>query len=298
MTLMRALTTWPVFAGPPRRVAGSDLKPPLGPDWLDRCLTNTPAELTALWGEDWEEYALQYWREERIVLAQAPDWMDDPRMVAASLAQLPFELGAMRTLHLDRWQELGWEGEGFGSLHAELGWGCAFKGAGHDRLVSRRWLEYGPWRLIRVASDTTLVQFHDLAADADAALAQSAPGHALLGITPTSGYLYPEHRFRHDVSGLYEAAHRRLKIVVAGRDVEVDEMLDACVVRANQRHDPAKPIERIAYVFIDEAAARRHLHQLWLRELECWALGPGGETRLDEDYRPSARPPAWVVALP
>jgi hypothetical protein len=294
--LLRAVSGWPPFQGSPARIAVRRVELPVGPGWIDRALAGVDDEIFVRWDE-WGEHSISYKGSWRMLIAAAPDWTVNPLAEIRQLGLLPFELAAFGTLHRDAWEELGWEGRSFGYLHRDLGWGCAFKDAGHRRLVSRRWLEHGPWRVIRGPGDVTLVQLHDLAADPATALAQAAAGHQKLGIGPESGYLYPEHEFEHEVSGLYEAAHRRLKIVVSGRDVSPAEMLDACVVRASPPRDPGKPIERVAFVFIDEDAARRHLDELWLRELECWLVGRDGEVRLDESHRPAIKKPDWVREL-
>jgi hypothetical protein len=41
--------------------------------------------------------------------------------------------------------------------------------------------------------------------------------------------------------------------------------------------------------------ARRYLHELWLRELECWCIdAQGREVRLDDGYQPERIVPEWV----
>jgi len=39
------------------------------------------------------------------------------------------------------------------------------------------------------------------------------------------------------------------------------------------------------------------LHELWLRELQCWYVDERGKHRLDVDYHPTPQPPAWVANL-
>lgn len=48
---------------------------------------------------------------------------------------------------------------------------------------------------------------------------------------------------------------------------------------------------------MDRGDAEAHLHELWLRELECWYMDERGKHRLDADYNPTPNPPAWVRAL-
>jgi hypothetical protein len=50
-------------------------------------------------------------------------------------------------------------------------------------------------------------------------------------------------------------------------------------------------------VFLEEQNAERHLHELWLRELECRAVVGGREVRLDTDYHPAPDKPEWVRRL-
>ena len=178
-----------------------------------------------------------------------------------------------------------------------LGWGCAFKGAGHNRLVSRRWLDFGPWRLIRGTNDVSMVQFHDLGADAPTALEQAKPGHERMGISDTGGFIQTAYVYAHKIDGLYSQEERKLRILIHGREVSEREMLDACAVRHYQALGADSPIDSIAYVFAVEAEARAHLHELWLRELECWAFIGGCEERLDLDYHPAPDKPSWVKRL-
>src|SRR5262245_1669700 len=61
----------------------------------------------------------------------------------ARLAQVPFHLAAFGAIYpewLDRHSPAAPPRFGFGDRHRFHGWACAFRGAGHDRLVSRRWL--------------------------------------------------------------------------------------------------------------------------------------------------------------
>lgn len=100
-------------------------------------------------------------------------------------------------------------GPRFGDGHYGHGWGCAFKGDGHRNLVSRRWLEHGPWQLVRGANDVSLVLFHDLNADPATALEQAKPSHQRMGISPEGGYIQSSFVYRHDLSGMFEPSRRR-----------------------------------------------------------------------------------------
>ncbi|MBA3462154.1 MAG: hypothetical protein H0T46_19495 [Deltaproteobacteria bacterium] len=50
----------------------------------------------------------------------------------------------------------------------------------------------------------------------------------------------------------------------------------------------------LRYVFIDPADAEKHLHELWLRDIEVWAIVGGNEVRLDDTYHAAPSPPEWV----
>jgi len=185
----------------------------------------------------------------------------------------------------------------FSGGHYLHGFACAFKGsAGHRRLAHRRWLEHGPWRLIRnQALDLSIVQFHELEAPVELAVVQAAPGHARLGATWESAFLPPNRRPSELEPSLYDAATcTSIVVVPPGRPVSARMMCEAAAVKANQPY-PDVVVEQVAFVFLDEQEARQHLHDLWLRGLEVRAMGSMGETRLDVDYDAEPPPkPDWV----
>ncbi|MER6512860.1 hypothetical protein ABT158_39055 [Nonomuraea sp. NPDC001636] len=78
--------------------------------------------------------------------------------------------------------------------------------------------------------------------------------------------------------------------------VPVGEMRDACFTRGRGLLGPDRPIDRVAYVFMNPASAKAHLHELWLRELWCWTIDLDQEIRLDADHHPAPARPAWVEA--
>jgi hypothetical protein len=181
--------------------------------------------------------------------------------------------------------------------------------------------------VIRRPDDTTFVQFHDLAvSDPEAAWAQAKPGLERMGYSPIGGWALThvkdldrervgraiggalgEHLrttkppdIAAKVGGLYRPDVRTLDIVVPqGNAVEQQHMLHACELRLF--HRLTKPtvdrIDTIAYVFIDKADAYANLHELWLRELECWYIDGHGKHRIDDNYRPTPKPPDWVKVL-
>jgi hypothetical protein len=220
-----------------------------------------------------------------------------------TLEAFDFEILCIGAAFFDEWLAADYKRWGFGRSHIDNGWGCAFRGRGHDRLVSRRWLDFGPWRVIRRPNDTTFIQFHDLAlTDPAEAYAQAAPGLERMGNSPIGGHIgfHKERLIASAGKGLYSPSQRLLEVVVGpGNEVRQGDMLCNCALRLHHKEtQPATGrIERIAYVFVDEGDARAHLHELWLRELECWVADDRGKRRLDLDYHPVPSPPAWVRDL-
>jgi hypothetical protein len=74
-------------------------------------------------------------------------------------------------------------------------------------------------------------------------------------------------------------------------------MLDCCALRIETRAIEPGPVHDVAYVFMEEAPAREHLHALWLRGLQCRAIREGQEVRLDTGYDPAPEVPDWVRAV-
>ena len=264
-------------------------------DWLEKWSTRCSDFLAA----EWEGRGRLRLDPGTIVKLSLESYDLDPRRVMDALRDVPFTVCSTATTHPE-WQS-GALGEkylapSFGDMHWNHGWGCLFRGEGHKRLVSRRWLEFGPWRLLRGADDTSLVQFHDLAADAATALAQAKPGHERMGISAIGGYLQTHFHYAHDVRGMYYGADKSLHIVVpAGAEVSQRDMLDACAARRDQVLGPEQPIERVVYVFVEEAPARAAVPELWLRELGCRAFVDGVEQDLAATYHPTPDKPAWVA---
>lgn len=200
------------------------------------------------------------------------------------LATVPFEVASFGPIHRE-WADGSLGGRylppGFSDGHVGLGWAAAFKGSGHERLVSRRWLDDGPWTVWKGPNDTTLVQFHDLDADAATALAQAKPGHAQLGIGPSGGFLQKPFNYRFELRGLYDAATRTFKVVVLGRDLPDRELLEWAAARADKRLADGKPVDAVAFVFPDENEAKANVARLTRYGFQVWAIRAGDEVRLD-----------------
>lgn len=331
---LRAVANLPPFLQPPASLKLDDETTADVADWAN-AITRCKSEGLANWGRASSGeyklvtvYKLATVRGNRVNV-QAPDAFETLEEAVAVIEAIPFMVASVGSIHIDSWGEMDAKRVGFGDRHYSHGWACAFRGKGHDYLASRRWLDFGPWRVIRRPGDLTIVQFHDLAADAETAYAQALPGWERMGISVMGGYLQSPYTFR-TVEGLYHADTRLLEVVVPpGGKVKPLQMRDAAAVRL--RHpsgrdegkrslndmspgarsamtrlgvEPAGrdelaigPVERVALVFLDEAGAREHLHELWLRDLEVWLVDGDGKRRLDVDHHPAPTKPAWVAAL-
>ncbi len=222
------------------------------------------------------------------------------RSVLDYIRNLDWQVATFNSIHPEWGSDFDYYAPGFGSPLGILGWGCAFKGEGHNRVVSRRFLQFNPWRVIRDEEhDITLIQFHDLEADAKTALEQARVGHEILGDPYTGGFIQKNYSVNNpDFSGLYSSEEKMLRFVIADREITKAEMLDACAIRLYQLLGKDQPVERLAFVFAYSSEfAKPYLHDLWLREIEVWAIDKGIEHRLDLDYKPILEKLAWVVAL-
>ena len=218
-----------------------------------------------------------------------------PKTVLDALDNCDFSLAAVLGPH-GRWfahntpERFGLSNGHFGNAFA-----VAFKGDGFEQLVSRRWLEFGPWKTHWRGEELCLVQFHELDVDSETALKQALPGHKRMGIDDIGGFLRSPYLYSEDITGPYDAKKKLIKIIVpVGAEVPQRKMLDACALRTAGANDAGKRVDSVAFVFMTEADARKHLHELWLRELECRALIDGKEVRLDLDYQPTLDRPEWV----
>jgi hypothetical protein len=233
-----------------------------------------------------------------VVKLVRPDYPLAVSELVAKLAQVPFELAAFEAV-FPSWIDDDSAAPphfGFADGHYFHGWACAFRGQGHERLVSRRWLPYGPWRVHTAANDTSLVQFHDLDADEATARAQCVVGHRRMGNSEEGGFIQSNPPLPQRAPGDYVPGRKNLRIPVYGREVSHREMLDVRTIVKLQALGADKPLETATFAFAEEAEGRAHLHELWLRELECITFIGGVETDLTRTYQPEPTPPAWARA--
>lgn len=108
-------------------------------------------------------------------------------------------------------------------------------------------------------------------------------------------------RFRSSATGykptFYDPATQTSVVLVQDREVPASEMGIASATRVHQIF--SQPVDGVAFVYMDEAAARRQLPALWLYGLEVRAMTAHGEQRIDREYqpRPPPEPPSWVTRL-
>jgi hypothetical protein len=231
-----------------------------------------------------------------VVKAQAP-WDVDVSALGGMLSRLPCALAAVRGIYpeWDQDPDLKPPLKSFGNMHFGYGTFAAFKGEGHDRLVSRRWVDHGgPWLAHHFDADVSLLQLHDLAADARTANAQLRRAQERLGPSDTGGLIQPNFKRKLQLNLQHSERDRRASIVVdPKREVTPREMLEAATLRGSSAAGADRHIDSVAFVYIDEPAARRDLHELWLHGLECWTYINGRETRIDDTYDPPPSPRPW-----
>ena len=186
---------------------------------------------------------------------------------------------------------------GLSDGHYGHGFFCAFRGqaGGHDRLVTRRWLDYGPWRLIRYDDlDISVVEFHDYEADWETALHQAVPGHETMGISEVGGFIPTRITYQAFEPSFFDKTTNTSIVLVQGREPTPREMIEAAAVKRWQPFDDIH-VQQVAFVYFDEDLARRQLHDLWLRGLECRVMRAGREVCLTDDYQPPPPVvPDWV----
>lgn len=259
-------------------------------DWIDAWL----GEARAITAVSNDGRTLTFDQDGLVTLRRTNTELSAPE-IFETLGKLPFELLTIGQVYPEWWDE-EYATYSFSDGHASYGLACAFRGAGYDRLVSRCWLDFGPWRT-RQLGDATWVEFHDIDADPATALEQAQPGWERMGISDTGGFIQTGFVYEDDVNGVYDPTEYKLKVMVPSGNVSQRKMLEIAAVRHDPRIQRERRIERTAFVFLDEANARRHLHELWLRDHECWAIVDGLERRLDEGYAPAPVKPDWVMRL-
>ncbi|AGY57971.1 hypothetical protein [Gloeobacter kilaueensis] len=275
----------------------------VSPDWAIKCLKLAQRDISITWAGDKDYNATRLFIgiDKKTIEPRIKDVEGGISSVQQFFQAMPFTIANIGDIHLE-WSDTEsaedyYLARSFDRHLGSLGWGCAFKGNGHSCLVSRRWLDFGPWFVLYGPDDLSLVFFHDLEVDSRIARLQAEPGHQRMASPDSGGFIREEMEFEHDLKGLYSKEERKLKIIINGREISQREMLEAKAAIAYQAFGEQKPLESVAYIFVVEEEARQYLHELWLRELECWAIIRGQEVRLDTEYHPVPIKPEWVKRL-
>ena len=231
-----------------------------------------------------------------IVLFGLNEYEVNPVDVLKILETFSFEIASFSSLH-HQWLNPvePYAAPSFSNFHLPHGWACAFKGNGFKRLVSLQWLDYGPWKQHIGNSNTQLFQFHEMNVDARTALQQATTGHKLMGISDEGGFIQSDYVYKYNNPGLYESENELLKVIVHGLMITKRQMLDACALKLYQGLGKDKPLKNVRYIFMTEEEATHHLHDLWLRNLQCYAIIKGKEIRLDDQYHPETKKPEWTI---
>ncbi len=114
-------------------------------DWFDKWVATCKQTIFLYWDENEEDFII--FDQDGMVKIIVSQFQGDAHTLLTLLSPLPWTLATFKTIH-DTWRKSDnmYRSRGFGDLHFSHGWGCAFKGEGHQRLVSRRWLEF--WTLV------------------------------------------------------------------------------------------------------------------------------------------------------
>jgi hypothetical protein len=283
--------------GPPQRASLHGVKKSKLPDdWIEQ-LQLAGRTYTVYWPEDSSAYVAG---PDLVVISSGAYALDADRLTG-QLANVEFDAGSFHSIH-------GWSdpaGPGYKAPdstigRAPLGFGLAFRGGGHGRVMSRRWLDRGPWRVLRTPNDTTFVQFHDLDADVSISAAQARPGHMIASHVdqeplPLRGAYLPGPVA---LRGTYVLPDRQLVVSVVGRTISRCEMRDAVAARFYQLLGTDQPLDNVVYSFLDKTELDQALPDLWLYGHEARLRDGTGWHRMDNKYTPpSYEKPDWVKQL-
>lgn len=285
-----------VPSAPPKEISLHGVKQTQVPsDWLERYEVRSTT-----YDADWPRVGdLRVVGPDLVAISRREHQLDLETLLG-QLSRIEFEAVTFRPI---RWWDNP-EGPAYKTPNSSigntrLGFALAFRGAGHGRAMSRRWLERGPWRVLRGPNDTTLLQLHDLAADDVVSCEQAKPAHQIIS-DPLQAPLPLREAFPVDGSlqGTYLAAEREFVISVAGRKLSRKELRTAVATRYLQLLGADRPVDRVAFSFLDRAGLDDALPDLWLYGLEARLRVGDAWQRCDDSYQPPPYPkPAWVTAL-
>ena len=247
---------------------GANLSPS-DPFWLEDALQRARQSVMAAWSDG----VVAGFGGDDHAWVTIPDHARDFAAIATYLASLPFDVadvsvdgGCTKALAI-------------GPYKVPVGVGLAFRGTAH--VASQRFLRHGgPWRAFD-RGDVTVLQLHDLDADARTAIVQQRFALARL----SDGLLPVGAKLSHAVEG-YARKDGAFEVVLGDpRRLAQARLRDLCVAR-RARTIGETSFERVRFMF-PGGRVGHHLHELWLRELEVHTIGDDGQPqRLDDAYRP------------
>jgi hypothetical protein len=159
---------------PARLSIDSERVSEIAEDWLEKSWAKKRCDIIA----SWEEGEILFVSGSDLVKGER--LMEfSPESVLAALVHIPFQLAAFGPM-FDEWEV---PSASFRGGHVQFGWAVAFREGGYRHIPGRRWLERGPFRLLK-HRDFTLVLFHDPTASAADAAIEAEPGHEYID----SGY--------------------------------------------------------------------------------------------------------------
>ncbi len=262
-------------------------------DWqtIDELIALSKEEIFIYFGEDTYIQLIKKY----IVYFGIRNFNISTQNILPLIQDIPFEIAVIGSLYTE-WAnpQIMYLSPGFSCSHLFHGWACTFKGDGHDRLVSRQWLEHGPWRTTYFENDITFIEFHQLGLSSDEALNQCRQGHQIMGISDSGGFIQSDYVYEYRDFGIYVPETQVLKVVVFGEEIPDRKLLDSAALLKLQGLGEKYPLVAIHYVFIEEEQAQKYLHKLWLYGLDCRALIDGIEISLAENYHPKIIKPLWV----
>jgi hypothetical protein len=289
---------------PPDYFAVDDVTLAFTEDWLEEYAKTCQQGVILRWGNE-NRKRFEYQQNNALVI-QLDNFAKTPERVIECLQFYPWTIASFftRRPEVSRTPLLH---DDFYKVPRSLRWGMTFKGKGHNLLPSRRYIVHGPWRILRnEAQDITLIQFHDVNANIPTSLEQAKPGHQFMGLMgERMGTVLLRGEYRDygedEISKLlafYNPSERMLLHIISDRPIVPAELLEACEARILQPLGKDQLIERVGYLFVNQEEAWQNLHELWLRELECWTMIEGKKVRLDEDYTPPlSQKPEWVKRI-
>ena len=230
-----------------------------------------------------------------IVYFGIKDYDIRPSSIMSLIEDLTFELAVFGSLYPE-WANpfKPYYSPGFSNFHLFHGWACAFKSDGHNRLVSRKWLDYGPWKTTYLEGDISFIEFHKLGINSEEAIEHAREGHQVMGISDRGGFIQSDYVYHYRDFGMYVPETQVLKVIVYGEDIPDRKLLDSAALLRLQGLGEKYPLLAIHYVFIEEEQAKEYLHKLWLYGLDCRTIKDGIEISLAENYHPKILKPSWV----